>query len=168
MTAFRQRLFEMLDEHSDDNEVLKEESYFYILPAIAMYKTMKDYYDDPLSLFRNMWLNGAHAGAEYLRDKAKDESFIKEWISNVTPKNCDAGAFLFKIEHFCETETEYHVLRCPYVQMCREYNCFEIVTVFCDSDDISFGNIHPKLKWGRTKTIGRGDDICNFKFTIIK
>ncbi|WP_081676008.1 L-2-amino-thiazoline-4-carboxylic acid hydrolase [Butyrivibrio sp. AC2005] len=41
-----------------------------------------------------------------------------------------------------------------------------MVTVFCDSDDVSFGNISDNLKWGRKKTIGRGDDLCDFKFTI--
>ncbi|MBQ6608822.1 MAG: L-2-amino-thiazoline-4-carboxylic acid hydrolase [Oscillospiraceae bacterium] len=37
-----------------------------------------------------------------------------------------------------------------------------MVKGFCDADDICYGNMHPKLIWGRTKTIGRGDECCNF------
>ena len=31
-----------------------------------------------------------------------------------------------------------------------------------DGDDAGYGNLHPKLIWGRTKTIGRGGDCCDF------
>ena len=37
-----------------------------------------------------------------------------------------------------------------------------ITTAFCDGDDAGYGNLHPRLIWGRTKTIGRGDECCNF------
>lgn len=26
--------------------------------------------------------------------------------------------------------------------------------------------MHPKLKWGRTKTLGQGGDCCDFRLTI--
>ena len=38
----------------------------------------------------------------------------------------------------------------------------EITRAFCDGDDAGYGNLHPKLIWGRTKTIGRGGDRCDF------
>lgn len=37
---------------------------------------------------------------------------------------------------------------------------------FCDSDDVSYDNLHPKLLWHRTKTLGRGNDCCNFCLKI--
>ena len=46
------------------------------------------------------------------------------------------------------------------------YGCPEIVKGFCDADDICYGNMHPKISWDRTKTIGYGDDICDFKVHI--
>ena len=39
----------------------------------------------------------------------------------------------------------------------------------CPADeerDICYGNMHPKLIWGRTKTIGHGGDCCDFKLTL--
>ena len=166
MLAFRDKLSSLLTEHSNDNEGLKEESHHFILPAIAVYRTLQEITPNALPLFREMWLEGAKMGAAYLQKKAEDNAFLQEWIPSVIPKRTETGAFLFRIDHVNDHETEYHVLRCPYVQFCRDNGCPEIITVFCDSDDVSFGNIHPRLKWGRTKTIGRGDEICDFKYTL--
>ena len=33
---------------------------------------------------------------------------------------------------------------------------------FCDSDDISYTGLHPKLIWERSMTLGRGNDRCDF------
>jgi len=164
----QETLVPMLEEHKHDNAVLKEEAYHYILPAIAVYRTLRHYSPDAaIDLFREMWIYGAELGAERLREKAEDSEFLNAWIMNVTPKNCDAGAFVFEIIRQTQTETEYHVKSCPYVRLCAYYGCPEIVTVFCDCDDIAFGHIHPRLIWGRTETIGRGDMVCNFKYTLL-
>ena len=164
---FRKRFACLLEEHTNDSEGLKEESYYYILPAVAVYGTLQNFTGKAAELFREMWLDGARKGAEYLRKKAEDEAFLKNWIIFVTPKKTETGAFRFEIDHCTLNETEYHVMRCPYADFCRAYGCEEILTVFCDSDDISFGNIHPRLIWGRTKTIGRGDAYCDFKYTLL-
>lgn len=55
---------------------------------------------------------------------------------------------------------------CPYVETCKKYNCLEIAQFFCKSDDIIYGNMHPKLLWGRTKTLGTGGDCCDFRLYI--
>ena len=162
--AFCSCLDEFLNEHRNDNPVLRDEEENYILPAIAAYQTLKQFSPNAYRIFREMWLEGAEKGAAYLQGKAKDEAFLSAWCKSVTPKNEDAGAFLFRIEKSEPCETEYHVLRCPYVALCNAYSCPEIVTVFCDSDDISFGNIHPRMEWRRSRTIGRGDDICDFHY----
>ena len=59
------------------------------------------------------------------------------------------------------------MLECPYMSICKKYGCPEIVPAFCVSDDVAYGNMHPRLVWGRTKTLGRGDDCCDFKLTVI-
>ncbi|MCR5053314.1 MAG: L-2-amino-thiazoline-4-carboxylic acid hydrolase [Lachnospiraceae bacterium] len=43
-----------------------------------------------------------------------------------------------------------------------------MVKGFCDADDICYGNMHPKISWDRTKTIGHGDGVCDFKVHIKK
>ena len=52
--------------------------------------------------------------------------------------------------------------RCPYHDECTRYGCPELCRCFCDSDDVSYAGLHPRLLWRRTKTLGRGDDRCDF------
>ena len=52
--------------------------------------------------------------------------------------------------------------KCPYHDTCTQYGCPELCRCYCDSDDISYAGLHPNLIWHRTKTLGRGDDRCDF------
>lgn len=56
--------------------------------------------------------------------------------------------------------------KCPYHDTCVQYGCPELCRCFCDSDDISYVGLHPKLIWHRTKTLGRGGDCCDFCMMI--
>lgn len=54
------------------------------------------------------------------------------------------------------------MVRCPYHDTCVRYGCPELCPAFCDSDDITYGALHPRLLWRRTQTLGRGDPRCDF------
>ena len=56
--------------------------------------------------------------------------------------------------------------KCPYHDVCVQYGCPELCRCFCDSDDITYDGMHPKLFWHRTKTLGRGGDCCDFCLKI--
>ena len=56
--------------------------------------------------------------------------------------------------------------KCPYHDACVQYGCPELCHCFCDSDDITYDGLHPKLCWHRTKTLGRGGDCCDFCLKI--
>ena len=56
----------------------------------------------------------------------------------------------------------FDMMRCPYNDTCKKYGCPELCRCFCDSDDITYDGLHPKLVWHRTKTLGRGGDCCDF------
>ena len=60
----------------------------------------------------------------------------------------------------------FDMLDCPYQDTCVKYGCPGIVAGFCRADDETYGHMHPKLKWGRTKTLGQGGDCCDFRLTI--
>ncbi|MBR0173257.1 MAG: L-2-amino-thiazoline-4-carboxylic acid hydrolase [Lachnospiraceae bacterium] len=65
------------------------------------------------------------------------------------------------------TEMRFDMVVCPYQDICVRYGCPEIVKGFCHADDAAYGNMHPRVKWGRTKTLGKGGDMCDFQVTII-
>ena len=65
-------------------------------------------------------------------------------------------------------EVRMDMVSCPYHDTCVRYGCPEIVRGFCDADDVCYGDMHPKLSWERTKTLGHGDDVCDFRIRIKK
>lgn len=52
--------------------------------------------------------------------------------------------------------------------LCKLPFSYKLGTAFCNADDISYGNMHHKLYWGRTKTLARGNEWCDFIMEIHK
>lgn len=57
----------------------------------------------------------------------------------------------------------FNVHRCVFLDALAEYGARELTQVFCKSDDIIYAALPPTMRWERTKTLGRGDDCCNFR-----
>jgi len=68
------------------------------------------------------------------------------------PKELQTGNGVWRVD----------MMKCPYHDTCTEYGCPELCRSFCDSDDISYTGLHPKLIWERSMTLGRGNDRCDF------
>jgi len=76
------------------------------------------------------------------------------------------AGFTSENQYLGKGEMHFDMTVCPYHEKCVHYGCPEIVKGFCDADDICYGDMHPMISWDRTKTIGRGDDVCDFKVHI--
>ena len=57
------------------------------------------------------------------------------------------------------------ITQCPYHTYLTELGCPEINKLFCDNDIYNYGNI-PGLEFIRTKTIGNGDELCDFRLRL--
>lgn len=78
-------------------------------------------------------------------------------------KSCTSSAgFAFEYPESHGNEARLNIVSCPYYEITKKYGCPEITAAYCDSDDAGYGNLHPQLIWGRTKTIGHGGDCCDF------
>ena len=53
--------------------------------------------------------------------------------------------------------------RCFYADIFAQHEVSELTSIFCESDDVVYGSI-PTIRWARTRTIGNGNDICDFTF----
>ena len=74
------------------------------------------------------------------------------------PKELQTGNGVWRVD----------MMECPYHDTCVAYGCPELCRCFCDSDDISYAGLHPKLIWERSMTLGRGHDRCDFCMKTIK
>jgi hypothetical protein len=53
---------------------------------------------------------------------------------------------------------------CFYLDVLTEYGAPELTPVYCGLDDLVYGDVSPYVRWDRTRTLGRGDDCCDFRF----
>ena len=92
---------------------------------------------------------------------------VPKFFMGMTEKSFGPKAGFASKDHFVsKDEVRLNMTRCPYFEKCKQYGCTEIVRGLCDADDICYGHMHPKLSWDRTKTIGYGYDVCDFKVRI--
>lgn len=73
-----------------------------------------------------------------------------------------AAGFAAKELEVTKSVWRIDMTRCPYHDACVRYGCPELCPSFCDSDDITYGGLHPRLLWRRTETLGWGGGRCDF------
>jgi hypothetical protein len=94
-----------------------------------------------------------------------------------TPED-DLAAFLRKMEQGCAATHEwkrkdhgpkkvsYEFSSCMWAQVFRELNAADIGSWMCDGDDAAARSFNPNLRCKTTKTLMRGDAICNHVFCV--
>ena len=55
------------------------------------------------------------------------------------------------------------ITKCLWHQACVENECPELCRLFCDVDNITYGELN-KIGFTRTQTLGYGGDCCDFHF----
>lgn len=156
-------------ENSSDSKELRSHSYKRIYPGIAVYEAMRA---EDISQEKAVW----YIREYFQRLAAKRVPFFQRAIKTFglarkfpylfvagVKKSCQPNAgFVYELPESHYNEARINIVRCPYFEICKRYGCPEITSAYCDSDDAGYGNLHPNLIWGRTKTIGHGGDCCDF------
>lgn len=170
--AFCKRLAMLRSENADASKEKQQHLENQILPGIAIYETLqivmpKDaalqtvhgYVEQHAHTAKKVFLALMHIPGLY---RAVPGIFAKQ-----APKLFGTAAGF--AAHEIQTSGgvwRIDMIKCPYHDTCVKYGCPELCRCFCDSDDISYDGLHPKLYWRRTKTIGRGDELCDFCLKI--
>ena len=156
-------------ENSSDSKELRSHSYKRIYPGIAVYEAMRA---EDISQEKAVW----YIREYFQRLATKRVPFFQRVIKTFglarkfphlfmagVKKSCQPNAgFVYELPESHDNEARLNIVRCPYFEICKRYGCPEITSAYCDSDDAGYGNLHPNLIWGRTKTIGHGGDCCDF------
>jgi hypothetical protein len=58
----------------------------------------------------------------------------------------------------------FNMHSCFYLDTLRDYGAAELTPVYCRLDDVMYDGVSPYVNWERTRTLGVGDDHCNFRF----
>ncbi len=170
--AFDARLQALWAENAGASREKKEHLRRQILPGIAAYETLQTV------MPKDEALRTVHGYVEQLAVRAHRSLaaalrvpglyrlvpgiFVRSTRTAFGP----AAGFAATELRTDSTTWRIDMTRCPYHDTCVQYGCPELCPCFCDSDDISYAGLHPKLLWHRTRTLGRGDDCCDFCLKI--
>jgi hypothetical protein len=64
-----------------------------------------------------------------------------------------------------KTSFAFNVHRCFYLDVFTAYGAPELTPLYCRLDDLLYAPWSPSIRWERTKTLGRGDDCCDFRYS---
>ncbi|MGZ3645723.1 MAG: L-2-amino-thiazoline-4-carboxylic acid hydrolase [Ktedonobacteraceae bacterium] len=64
-----------------------------------------------------------------------------------------------------ERSFAFTIHRCFYLDVLTAYGAPELTALYCRLDDLLYATLSPSIRWERTKTLGRGDDCCDFRWS---
>ena len=170
--AFASRLTQLRAENAGASLEKRRHLESQILPGIAAYETLQ------AVMSKDAALSTVHGYVEKRAWKIKGAILklmripglyraVPGIFSRETPKLFgETAGFAAREIQTSGGVWRIDMLRCPYHDACAQYGCPELCHCFCDSDDITYDGMHPRLVWHRTKTLGRGDDCCDFSLKI--
>ena len=170
--AFEARLEQLRAENAGAAKEKQRHLERQILPGIAIYEALQTV------MPKDAALNTVHGYVEERAHNTK-KAFLKLMripglyrrvpgiFARETPKLFgETAGFAARNIQTSGGVWRIDMTRCPYHDACVKYGCPELCRCFCDSDDITYDGLHPKLVWRRTKTLGRGGDCCDFCLKI--
>ena len=137
-----------------------------ILPRIALYKALNNYgfsMEDSNNHMKNYMLN-------YIA-KSKHNSMVK--MEKVPGFYSLYSKIFLKIMRKTDLQQskqkhdaksfDVTITKCLWHEACVENECPELCRLFCDVDNITYGELN-KIGFTRTQTLGYGGDCCDFHF----
>ncbi|MBR4446185.1 MAG: L-2-amino-thiazoline-4-carboxylic acid hydrolase [Solobacterium sp.] len=167
------RYEELLEENKDEPKAYYMHTRERIYPSIALFDALlrggipRQEAEDFVTDYYRFRSKGMASMIKTIFRIPGLYKIVPKFFFTMTEKSFGPQAgFASTNKYLAEDEMRLDMIRCPYYDKCRQYGCPEIVKGFCDADDICYGNMHPRISWDRTKTIGHGDGVCDFKIHI--
>lgn len=137
-----------------------------ILPRIALYKALNNYgfsMEDSNNNMKNYMLN-------YIA-KSKHNSMVKmEKVPGFYSLYSKIFLKIMRKTDLQQSKQKHNaksfdvtITKCLWHQACVENECPELCRLFCDVDNITYGELN-KIGFTRTQTLGYGGDCCDFHF----
>ena len=160
-------------ENADEPKVMWPHTRKRIYPGIAMFRALTNTgveRERAAEMFRYFYRRRAEKPAAAIRKLLKVPGLymLMPRIFHSVMKKSFGESAGFQAIYYDTPKNEFRadMIACPYLELCRKYECPEIVPAFCETDDIAYGNMHPRVLWGRTKTLGKGGNRCDFRLTV--
>ena len=166
------KLYRMYDEHQDLSKGVAMHTDGFIFPAAAIYLATKEVdptiaYDVMKKIMAEKSKKTGQMIAKCCKIPGFKKYFLNMWDSLSHKMFGEASGFKNVFYPREKESFRMDITQCPYNKYLTEQGCPELNILFCENDVHSYGNL-PGLKFSRTKTIGAGDELCDFKMELVK
>jgi hypothetical protein len=142
-----------------------------ILPGLALYQTFREAGDDQeaalAEIDRILAALVARSGRRQLvriMGRMPDSFAILRILNRwAMKKKYPPEGWRFEWVEDSDQCIAYDARECFYLNVLAACGAPELTAHLCAIDDLLYGDL-PGISWERTKTLGRGDDRCNFRF----
>jgi hypothetical protein len=143
-----------------------------ILPGLSIYRTLCDENHDQGKvlneveiLFKRTFFTNRLQGMRLLNFLPDPFPIIKPVLRLMISTEYLPGAQEIIVDdNDCFAINTY---RCLILDVLTENNAKELTALYCKTDDWLAQEL-PRISWERTKTLGRGDDCCDFRWCRIQ
>ena len=171
--SLKNKIVRHLQQLCSENDLSDKNMYSHqvhsIYPAIAVYQacvTQGMNQEEIYQTIAKSVFHVAHISAKFLQKFAKVPFFF-----SLFGKMCKIGTstgfgkpgFEMIWEGNTKTYIKWTCQSCFYKNEFTKYGVSELTKIFCEVDDIVYGSLS-SATWARTKTIGKGDEVCDFHF----
>jgi hypothetical protein len=140
-----------------------------VLPGLSIYKALLEKNDDQQkvlaevdTLFRAVFFTRRMQGIRVLNHFSNPFPIVKPMLKMMTRNEYVPGA-----QEVIEDSADcfaLNVYRCFILDTLARHNAKELTALYCNTDDW-LAEVLPKISWERTKTLGRGGDCCDFRWS---
>lgn len=165
------RLFELYASHTDLPKGVSAHTDSFIFPAAAIYLAMKEADSEiAYAIMKTKMAEKSDKMGQMIAKCCRFPGFKKFFLSmwdTMSHKMFGETAGFKNVFYPKEKDCfRMDITQCPYHTYLTEAGCPELNVLFCENDIHSYGNL-PGLKFTRTKTIGAGDELCDFKMELL-
>jgi hypothetical protein len=153
-----------LQQHLDGN----------IIPGIALYQALladKDTLADAdkvIDIVFQDWGITSRRRMEQIGKLPFYYGLLRRVAKRIMRKNFPEQGWDIQWLEVSDEEIAFNMHRCFYLDVLTEYGVPQLTPYYCQIDDLIYADHSPRVIWARTKTLGRGDDCCDFRFVNTK
>jgi hypothetical protein len=160
-------------EHYSDRALRKhlEEN---ILPGVALYQTLladeetREGAEQLVEAAFRAWAASGRRSMERLGRLPFFYWLLRALIRPVMRLNFPAPGWETEWLEVSGQALAFNMKSCFYLDVLEAYGVPELTKYYCAMDDLIYDGISPHVRWARAKTLGRGDECCDFRFERVR
>jgi hypothetical protein len=157
-----------------DHRALRQHLEENILPGVALYQTLlndKGTRANAMELTETAFTGMGAAGRRRMERLGRLPFFyglMRVLTKPIMRLNFPTEAWRTEWLEVSDNQIAFNLHSCFYLDTLQEYGVPELTAQYCRLDDLTYDGVSPHVRWTRTRTLGRGDDCCDFRFERVR